>query len=211
MPAIYLIRHGKASPEADDYDELSTTGYEQSRLVGAELAQRGLKVGPVVTGSLRRQRQTAATALEEAGFDASASVDERWNEYDHVSMLERYDIGEGTVQQRLDACLHAWTSDPADGDHSWTVFRDRVVAALGDLASGLERGQTALVFTSGGVISAAYSFLLDMPPASFVAMNRVVVNASISKIAHGRGGTQALSLNDHAHLERGGPTLLTYR
>ncbi|WP_174547400.1 histidine phosphatase family protein, partial [Nocardiopsis dassonvillei] len=52
MPAIYLIRHGKASPEAEDYDELSPTGYEQARLLGAELRRRGPRVGRVVTGAL---------------------------------------------------------------------------------------------------------------------------------------------------------------
>ena len=64
---------------------------------------------------------------------------------------------------------------------------------------------------SAGVIGAACSTLLRAPDSGFVAMNRVVVNGSVSKLAHGRGGTQLLSFNDHAHLEHGGPELMTYR
>lgn len=211
MPTIYLIRHGKASPEADDYDQLSPTGYEQSRLLGAELKRRGLSVGAVVTGSLLRQRQTAATVLAEAGIDVAPTVDERWNEYDHLDLLSRFPIESGSLQQRLDACLTSWTTDEGAGPGSFPHFRDGVRTALADVAAGLERGRTALVFTSGGVVGAACSTLMNAPDSAFVMMNRVTVNGSVSKVAHGRGGTQLLSFNDHAHLEQGGPELMTYR
>ncbi|MBE1458734.1 broad specificity phosphatase PhoE [Nocardiopsis terrae] len=211
MPTIYLIRHGKASPEAADYDELSPTGYEQARLLGAELKRRGLAAGPVVSGSLRRQRQTAETALAEAGLDVRPSVDERWNEYDHLHLLGRYPTGEGSLQQRLDASLTSWTASGERGEGSWTSFRAGVRAGLDALTSRLGRGETALVFTSAGVIGAVCSALLGAPDSGFVAMNRVVVNGSVSKLVHGRGGTQLLSFNDHAHLEQGGPELMTYR
>lgn len=211
MPTIYLIRHGKASPEAADYDELSPTGYEQARLLGAELKRRELNVGPVVSGSLRRQRQTAATALAEAGIEAEPAVDERWNEYDHLHLLGRYPIETGSLQERLDASLASWTGADDTAEGSWPSFRDGVRAALGEVAASLGKGRTALVFTSAGVIGAACSTLLGTPAAGFIAMNRVVVNGSVSKLVHGRGGTQLLSFNDHAHLEQGGPELMTYR
>lgn len=211
MPTIYLIRHGKASPEAADYDQLSPTGYEQARLLGAELKRRELNLGPVVSGSLLRQRQTAATALAEAGIDVEPAVDERWNEYDHLHLLGRYPVEAGSLQQRLDASLNSWTATGETGEGSWTSFRDAVRSALGDVAASLGKGRTALVFTSAGVIGAACSTLLRAPDSGFVAMNRVVVNGSVSKLAHGRGGTQLLSFNDHAHLEHGGPELMTYR
>ena len=211
MPTIYLIRHGKASPEADDYDQLSPTGYEQSRLLGAELKRRGLPVDRVVTGSLRRQRQTAVAALAEAGIDVAPTVDDRWNEYDHLHLLDRFPSEPGTLQRRLDASLTAWTSASDEGAGSWPTFRDGVRAALEDVAVALGRGRTALVFTSAGVIAAACSALVEAPTSGFVAMNRVVVNGSVSKLVHGRGGTQLLSFNDHAHLEQGGPELMTYR
>lgn len=211
MPAIYLIRHGKASPEAEDYDELSPPGYEQARLLGAELKRRGLRVGPVVTGTLRRQRQTAATVLAKAGIDAAPVTDGRWNEYDHLGLLGAYPLDTGSLQERLDASLNSWIDAGGSEPGTWTSFRDGVRAALTDLVAVLGRGETALVFTSAGVIAAVCSTLLGTSAPGFLAMNRVVVNGSVSKLLHGRGGTQLLSFNDHAHLEQGGPALMTYR
>ncbi|WP_150237953.1 histidine phosphatase family protein [Nocardiopsis quinghaiensis] len=211
MPAIYLIRHGKASPEAEDYDELSPTGYEQARLLGTELKRRGPRVGRVVTGLLRRQRQTAAAALAEAGPDLEPHGDERWNEYDHLGLLGDYPAGTGSLQERLDASLSAWIEAGGSGPGTWEGFRSGVREALDDLVAGLGRGETALVFTSAGVIATVCSTLLGTSPSGFLAMNRVVVNGSVSKLLHGRGGTQLLSFNDHAHLEQGGPALMTYR
>lgn len=211
MPIIYLMRHGKASPEADDYDELSGTGYEQSRLLGVELERRGLRVGPVVSGSLRRQQQTARAALAEAGMDVEPTVDPRWDEYDHLRLLAQ-DSGEpGTLQERLDRSLSAWTSEEETGPGTWNHFRDGVMAALSDVNARLEKGRTALVFTSAGVIATVCSMLLDTSPAGFLALNRIVVNGSVTKLLHGRSGTQLLTFNDHAHLEHGGPALMTYR
>ena len=39
---ILLVRHGQASFGAADYDQLSPTGHEQSRVLGAALAARGV-------------------------------------------------------------------------------------------------------------------------------------------------------------------------
>ncbi|MDT0328499.1 histidine phosphatase family protein [Nocardiopsis lambiniae] len=211
MPSIYLIRHGKASPEAEDYDELSPTGYEQARLLGAELKRRDLRPGPVLAGGLRRQRQTAATALAEAGIDVDPLIDERWNEYEHLELLTRHPIGEGTLQERLDAGLSAWIAAGGTGAGTWEDFRAGVRAALSDTVARLERGETALVFTSAGVIATVCAALLEAPTHGFLALNRIVVNGSITKVMHGRGGTRLLSFNDHAHLEQGGAGLMTYR
>ncbi|MEU0238039.1 histidine phosphatase family protein [Nocardiopsis sp. NPDC006198] len=211
MPAIYLIRHGKASPEAEDYDELSPTGHEQARLLGAELKRRDLRIGAVATGALRRQRQTAAAALAEAGIDTAPAADPRWDEYDHLGLLGSHLTGTGTLQERLDAALTSWMGAGGSGPGTWEGFREGVNAALSDLVAGLGRGETALVFTSAGVVAAVCSTLLGASSAGFLAMNRVVVNGSVSKLLHGRGGTQVLSFNDHAHLEQGGPALMTYR
>lgn len=211
MPTIYLIRHGKASPEADDYDELSATGYEQARLLGAELRRRDLAVGPVVSGSLRRQRQTARTALAEAGFEELPEVDRRWDEYDHLRLLALDPQKSGSLQERLDASLTTWTGSGETGPGSWNHFRDGVTAALTDLVFRLGRGRTALVFTSAGVISTLSSVLLSTSTSGFLAMNRIVVNGSVTKLLHGRSGTQLVGFNDHAHLEHGGTDLMTYR
>ena len=62
MPTIYLLRHGQASFGTDDYDVLSDLGVHQARVAGAELERRDLRAPLVVSGTLRRQQDTAELA-----------------------------------------------------------------------------------------------------------------------------------------------------
>ena len=68
MSSILLVRHGQASFGAADYDDLSPTGHEQSRVLGAALAARGVGADLVVAGEMRRHAQTAASLLDGAGW-----------------------------------------------------------------------------------------------------------------------------------------------
>src|ERR1043165_7539429 len=52
MGQVYLVRHGQASAGADNYDELSAVGVEQSKLLGQWLGACGQQFTQVVTGSL---------------------------------------------------------------------------------------------------------------------------------------------------------------
>ena len=105
MPVVLLVRHGQASFGADDYDVLSELGREQSRVVGDELRRRALRDPVVVTGSLRRQKDTAAIALPEI----EARVDARWDEYDHLELLKRYvQVPEVTTTASSRRCARRW-------------------------------------------------------------------------------------------------------
>ncbi len=46
---------------------------------------------------------------------------------------------------------------------------------------------------------------------AFVAFNRVTANTGVTKVVHGRSGTTLVSFNEHAHRERDGRSLVTYR
>ena len=215
MPVVLLVRHGQASFGADDYDVLSDTGREQSAVVGRELERRGLRAPVAVSGSLRRQRDTASIALAAAGLQAEVRSDERWNEYDHLGLLQRYvaedaahDGSSKGVQALLDQALAAWVDDPAGG---WSDFSGGATAALGELVTGLEKGRDALVFTSGGVIAAVCGSLLGLSAAGVVALNRVTANGAITKVVVGGSGASLVSFNDHAHFEGDARRLLTYR
>jgi broad specificity phosphatase PhoE len=211
MPVVLLVRHGQASFGADDYDVLSEVGREQSTVVGAELARRALRAPVAISGSLRRQRDTAALALPHVEL----RVDPRWDEYDHLGLLQRYvspDAShDGTsrgVQVLLDQALAAWVDDL---DGTWSGFSGGAAAALADLAAGLPSGSDAVVFTSGGVIAAVTAGLLGLGASGVVALNRVTANGAITKVVIGRGGTSLISFNDHAHFEGDARRLLTYR
>ena len=203
---MLLVRHGQASFGADDYDVLSEVGHEQAAVVGRELARRGLRDPLLVCGTLRRQRGTA----DGLGLGEPA-VDPRWDEYDHLGLLERYpgvaapDRSSRGVQVALDAALSAWVRD--DGG-SWGAFSGGAAAALTDVAGA---GRDAVVVSSGGVVAAVAARLLGGGPETVVALNRVSVNAGISKVVVGRSGASLVSYNDHAHFEGLDRRLLTYR
>ncbi len=224
MPSVLLIRHGQASFGATDYDVLSELGERQAAAVHAETVRRGVVDARLVAGGLRRQRDTAlpwAERVEELEIDA------RWNEYDSADVLGAHSpaaaslerpvgadgeaLGTREFQGLLDEALLAWIAAGADSTASepWPAFQGRCGAALTTLIEGLGGGETALVFTSGGVISALAGRLLGLPDSAMVAFNHVVVNAAITKVVRGRRGVSLVSFNEHGHLEP--DHLVTYR
>lgn len=221
MAVVLLIRHGQASFGGSDYDRLSERGEQQSRIVGQRLAAMG-PVDRVVHGSLRRQVQTAEQCLEVLGTEPSCIRDPRWDEYDSGDIMRPLPADEGLAtaedprrafQARLEQALTRWTDGEHDEDYEepYPAFHDRCRAALDQVLDGVGRSQTVAVFTSGGVIAALCAQWLGADAAGWAALNRVVVNSSISKLVHGRSGTNLVTVNDHAHLEGQPRELLTYR
>jgi broad specificity phosphatase PhoE len=224
VPAVLLIRHAQASYGAHDYDVLSDRGTEQAEAVHAALSARGVQPDRLVSGSLRRQRDTA---LPWTSQGATLAVDPRLDEYDASDLLAAHSDAGASLERGpgeeapslhsrdfqviLDDALHAWIAAGADGGagETWTAFRDRVSAALRDVVADLGSGETAIVITSGGVIAACCVLALGVPEHTFVALNHVTVNAGITKIVSGRRGVSLVSFNEHAHLE--GDGLVTYR
>ncbi|OXM62650.1 histidine phosphatase family protein [Amycolatopsis vastitatis] len=218
MGAIYLVRHGQASFGASDYDALSPRGFEQSTVVGAELLRRNVSFSQIRSGTLARQRDTAATALKALGTDVPVVEDPRWNEYDHVDIALHHAGGAPQEDSRayqglLDAALTAWTSAGADGPcaETWPAFLSRCRDALADLVVSLGKGEHAVVFTSGGVIATVCGLLMGTPETGLLKLNRVTVNGGITKLVSGRGGVTLLSFNEHPHFEADAASLLTYR
>ncbi|SEP52767.1 histidine phosphatase family protein [Amycolatopsis saalfeldensis] len=218
MGAIYLVRHGQASFGAEDYDALSERGFEQSTVVGAELKRRGVTFSQARSGSLARQRDTAATALKTLGADVSVVEDPRWNEYDHVDIARHHAGGAAQEDSRayqsvLDAALRAWVEAGESGPcaETWPAFLARCTEALADVVASLGKGEHAVVFTSGGVIGAVCGALLGAPETGLLKLNRVTVNGGITKVTSGRGGVNLLTFNEHPHFEGETAGLLTYR
>jgi broad specificity phosphatase PhoE len=224
MGVILLVRHGQASWGAADYDALSELGEEQSRLVGRALAEQGVRPTHLVAGAMRRHGQTARAAIDAAGWDGELTLDEGWNEFDHVQMLEVHgppdeESSDGAPQTKMtrqefdawfDAAAERWTAGQHDQeyDEPFHAFTGRVEASLRRTASRLGSGDVAVVFTSGGPISWVAATLLGGGVDTWMRLNPVTVNASVAKIVVGRRGTTLISMNTHAHLE---PDHVTYR
>jgi broad specificity phosphatase PhoE len=214
VPTLLLIRHAQGSFGSEDYDVLSERGREQTVALAAELDRRGVRLDRLVSGSLARQRDTAAAIA--AAQELAPAIDPRWDEYDSEGFVARHAASASPpsttreFQAILDAALVAWVAGGA-GDGSWPAFRDRVAAALGELTESLGPGQTALVCTSGGPLAAVCVALLGLPDKALVPFNRVLVNASVTKVISGRSGSTLVSFNEHGYLEATDGALVTYR
>ena len=224
MPTALLVRHAQASFGAADYDVLSARGIEQSQALEGEIRRRGISLDWVVTGTLRRQRDTVAALAATAR--KPGLVDARWDEYSADDILDAYSdspvrlsaprapgMTTGEFQRILDQALFGWIASGRQraGGESWRAFCDRANAALDELLDTLGHGETALACTSGGVLAAICVRLLNLDGTAFVPFNRVAVNTGITKIVRGRRGSTLISFNEHGHLELPGGSLLTYR
>ena len=113
------------------------------------------------------------------------------------------------LDQGLQKWVDAGPTSPAL--QTWPEFLAKISGALDDLSAGLSSGETGLAFSSSGVIAALAASLIGLPERAFVPLNRVSVNASITKVIVGSRGKTLVSYNDHSHLEDAGGDLVTYR
>ncbi len=214
MGQILLVRHGQASWGAEDYDVLSPLGEQQSEVLGPALVRALGSVEPdlLVHGTMQRQQRTAELAAKAAGWSITPTVDERWNEMDHLAVLAvqpRDFDGEpdrAQFQAWFEAATARWTSGNHDHDYdeSFPAFRTRVREGI----EALTEVGTAVVVTSGGPISAVTADLLAAGRPTYQRLAPVVVNSSVTRVVSGRRGLTLVSFNDHAHLPA---ELLTYR
>ena len=121
MSSILLVRHGQASFGAADYDDLSPAGHEQSRVLGAALAARGVVPDLVVTGGMKRHAQTADGVLDGAGWSTAVDVDPGWNEFDHLQVLAVHDRPTTVEGESEKVAFQRWFEEAtrrwASGEH----------------------------------------------------------------------------------------------
>ena len=227
MSVVYLVRHGQASLFDRDYDRLSETGVEQSRIVGAALAERGVRPTRIVRGDLVRHRDTAAAAVAAAGWptDVPVEVDAAWNELDHIDVIKAREprftshaamvdhlIGRPEPSQAFrsvfDDALAAWLLGDGEYVETHVEFRARVDGALASLVRRMGPDETVVVFSSGGPVAGVVASTLGLDTGSWQSVSRLIINASVTKLVVGDAGVTLISFNDHAHVEAAG--LLTY-
>jgi broad specificity phosphatase PhoE len=213
---ILLVRHGQASFGANDYDVLSPLGRHQAAQLGRALARQGTQPTALASGALRRQRTSAEVLASEAGWALDASVDPGWDEFDQNRLAVGAASGGQAAPAReefqaaLETGMRAWAGagDAPGASESFSAFTTRTEAALRSIATGQPPGTTAVIVTSGGVISWLTTALLSGGVEQWIRLNRVCVNTGVTKLVNGRRGISLVSFNDHSHLA--GPEL-TYR
>ena len=230
MGAIYLIRHGQASFGQTNYDALSKTGIEQGRVLGEALRARLPQVDAVLTGGMQRHRQTAASCLEAMGLHLEQQHVPGFREYDHDEIIVRFEprfakpeamMAElakmpeprRVFQEMFGKAMERWIDGGHDADYSesWTAFRERCNHALAGLIQSLGPSKTALVFTSGGVISAICRELLQFSDHQAYRLNLTLANCGVTKIIYSERARYLSTLNEHAHFEGAQHKLITYR
>jgi len=232
VTTLVLVRHGQASFGARNYDELSGIGERQATLLGEHWQRCGRRFDAAWSGSLIRQKVTAARTFEAMGApDTAVSIDAAFNEFDHQQLIRAYFplvakehpqfsvdprtlfSDHKTFQRLFDLIIACWINNrtgAAPIDETWEAFQSRCLEGLRRIAdSGAKR---VVAFTSGGVITAVLRAALDLDADKAFHLNWEILNASVHTFKLGKRGVILQRFNDVAHLElMQDSELLTYR
>ena len=88
MGTIYLVRHGQASFDSADYDQLSELGQLQAAQLGAWFRARKIHLHGYFSGSMNRHLQTAQAFSSTYGVLQEPVQISTLNEYDYETILQ---------------------------------------------------------------------------------------------------------------------------
>jgi broad specificity phosphatase PhoE len=219
MSRIYLVRHGQAPCGTEDYDRLTATGVLQCEQLARHWRAIGRPVHRLFSGTLRRQRDSAAVfarAYGHAGGTALAGFEE----YDHRALLDAHEGGSVCAEshdalefhRRLTRALAAWTDGSIAGVERYEEFRQRCAAGLVALLESTGRGGTAVLFASAGSLMAAMQGVLGIGDRNAVRLKLTFYNTGVSCLLWDGETITIESLNAVSHLEQPAFTrLITHR
>lgn len=205
MAEIILVRHGQANSHAEDelaYDRLSPLGLQQARWLGAHLAGTSPHFDRVITGTLKRQTDTARAM----GYDITRE-DPRLDELSYFALARAIEAQHGIPAPRdatefsryLPEVIAHWArGDLQDVPESFDHFSARITSLIEEIC--LEKGRILLV-TSGGVIGMVmrHALGLDIPGMSKVMLQ--VMNSSMHRLEHVHDMLMLGTFNATPHLD----------
>jgi len=204
MGEIILVRHGQANSAATDeesYDKLSDLGHQQARWLGDYLRDREAPFDTVISGSLRRHRETAAGI----GYD-DPQIDPRLNEMDYFNLGQSLQDVHGVpfpgpeeFAAHVPQVMEAWHRAEIKGVETFASFEDRVTSVLQEAA---QPGVRVLCVTSGGVIGMIIRHLLDLNPTRFAHVLLPIMNSSVHRVHVIPQGPILASFNAIPHLDQ---------
>lgn len=218
MAELIVLRHAQASfgaGDAADYDALSELGHRQSAMAGEALRAAGWVPDRLITGTLRRQRETLASM----GFDTPHDEHAGLNEYDFHDLLSARFGGEMPHDVRTDRKTHFRTLRDTilewqrgglpDAAESWAGFTSRVADALSFATQPGPR--RVLAISSGGVIGQLVASVMGAPDAQMMALNLQVKNTSMTKFIFSEKGVTLHEFNAAPHFASAeGAEMLSY-
>jgi broad specificity phosphatase PhoE len=212
MGTLYLVRHGQASFGAADYDQLSELGRRQCERLGQWFAAHRTVFDVVISGSLKRQRQSLAGI--EAGLQrthGNALTMPGLNEYDSEALVRTVHSGPLAAPttpelarfhfRLLRRGLLAWMagSTQPQGMPSHADFVAGVRGAL-DHVRAHHAGGTALIVSSGGPISMAIGHVLGLVPEAVIELNLQLRNSAVCELKVSPKRHTLISFNTLPHL-----------
>lgn len=235
MPTLTLIRHGQASFGADNYDQLSPLGFEQTQHLGEFFKRTGQRVDGLITGSMQRHLQSCQSFC--TGFDPNTpltpSINAHFDEFDHEQVLL---LGSGidnkadlihhiktaadpdkTLFELFSKAIKRWHSGQFDDEYTetWLEFKQRTLNGLHQsvgVAQALSnKNANVLVFSSGGVIACIAGALLGLSDRTIFELNFAMANGAISKVMIKNDHTALVSLNEYSYLHAQDKNLITWR
>jgi broad specificity phosphatase PhoE len=215
MGTLFLVRHGQASFGADDYDNLSALGLQQSVRLGEYWRSKGLTFDAALVGTLKRQTQTLASILQGMQLAHSmASNTLAWpglNEYDSKAVIEA--IHPGPLQKPdtpelyrqhfriLRDGLTQWMNGVVSpkGMPSYEGFLQGVTSALDHVRS--QHNGNVLIVSSGGPISTAVGHILGTTPEATIELNLRIRNTSVTELSFTPKRHMLVTYNTLPHLD----------
>ena len=212
MGTLYLVRHGQASFGADDYDQLSPLGQQQSVRLGEYFAAKGLRFDAALMGTLRRHAQTFAGICQGACTALEALPWPGLNEYDsaaviraiHPAPLPRPDTPEAYRHhfRLLRDGLTQWMNGVVSpqGMPAYDAFVQGITSALEHVRKNHHGGNVLLV-SSGGPISTAVGHVLGTSPETTIELNLRIRNSSVTEFAFTPKRHMLVTYNTLPHLD----------
>ena len=202
MGEIILVRHGQANSNAtteEDYDRLSPLGWDQARLLGDWMRDHDYRFDHILSGTLRRHRETVE------GMEIEAEEDSRLNEIDYYRLAASLKDRTGeplpthdTFTDHMPKVFAAWSRAEIEGNEPFEAFETRIATLLDEAATP---GRRILCVTSGGVIGMVLRQLLDL---DLMKMSRVMLpiwNTSMHRLHVRPGETMLAGYNAIPHLD----------
>jgi broad specificity phosphatase PhoE len=215
MPTLYLVRHGQASFGAQDYDQLSDLGAQQSEQLGRYFKSKSLRFDAAYMGTLRRHQQTYAGIAQGMGISRQALQRPGLNEYDseavvaaiHPEPLSREKSPENYRKhfRLLRDGLAAWMAGSVQpvGMPSYPDFVRGITDVLDEVRAqvGDQDDARILIVSSGGPISTAVGHVLGTSAATTIELNLRIRNTSVTEFAFTPKRHMLVTYNTLPHLE----------
>lgn len=213
---------------------------EQARIAGQYIAATVGPVRRIISGPLKRQRDTASAIAvqlrQTQGDDApqletDANLDElRIDEHiariaptlddpsgEFATDLANVGTSSRSYQKVIRRVFTHWqrSSDPLHPE-TWTAFASRARAAILDMTIQSARGTTTVAVSSGILIAAITQHVLGLPDTSTYSLFEALKNCSITHFLHTKHRITLSSFNDTSYLtaialSHGATNLITHR